>query len=625
LGNKRIVSFPLHFTRLVRAPGFSPNMAFLLSAQSVSRSHGARTLFRGLTVGVAEGERLGLIGPNGAGKSTLLRLLAGVDEPDAGVVSCRRGLRRIYVAQEDTVPEDTTVGEVLKKTVAALPLDEHEREMRLREVQEQWGLTQLEASVASLSGGWRKRLYLARAWIEQPDLLLLDEPTNGLDLESIHTLEAALLEAPFAFVLVSHDRTLLERVVTRIAEINPVYPDGSLSVSGKYSDFLIRREEFLAGQLHQQQALASRVRREVEWLRQGAPARSTKSGARIKAAGELMGELADVRSRNQIKQTAGLALQSGGRRSRELITGEGLAKGLGGRSLFSKLDLIVGAGTKLGLVGSNGSGKTTLLRLLAGELEPDAGKLRRLDGLRIAYFDQARRQIDRSMSLRNVLSPAGDHVVYRDQSIHLHAWAKRFLFSTGQLDMSLEMLSGGERARAILARFMIEPADLLLLDEPTNDLDIATLEVLEENLREFPGGIVLSTHDRMLLDSVCEEILVLDGRGGAHYVADTRQWEALTRRLAQPVPAAPTAVKPSVPARPTSTGLSMAERREYNRLEERITALEEQIEALKQQMLEPEIAADAARLQAMWQEEQDQTARLGEMYARWEELAERAG
>jgi ATP-binding cassette subfamily F protein uup len=306
-----------------------------------------------------------------------------------------------------------------------------------------------------------------------------------------------------------------------------------------------------------------------------------------------------------------------------LVTGEGLAKKLGERTCFTGLDILLGRGTKLGLVGPNGSGKTTLLRLLAGELEPDAGKIKRLDGLRIAYFDQSRRRIDPDTSLRDTLSPAGDHVIYRGQSIHLHAWAKRFLFGQGQLDMPLRLLSGGERARAILARFMLEPADLLLLDEPTNDLDIPTLEVLEENLREFPGGVVVSTHDRMLLDAVCEELLVLDGRGKAHYVADARQWEALSRRLA---PAAVVTPPPAAkkPAAPTG-GLTLVERREYSRLEERIAAAEQQIEQRTHQMSEPEVAADAARLQQLWKEDEEQNARLLEMYARWEELAERAG
>lgn len=604
-------------------------MAFLLSAQSVSRSHGARTLFQGLTIGVEDGERLGVIGPNGSGKSTLLRLLAGEDTPDSGVVSSRRGLRRAYVAQEDALPAGATISEALMTALAGQTLTDYERDARLRKSAALWGLTEPEQVVETLSGGWRKRLCLAQAWISGPDLTLLDEPTNGLDLEAIHRLETAILDAPFAVVLVSHDRTLLERVCTRIVEINQVYPEGTLSVSGHYSDFLIRREEFLAGQLHQQQALASRVRREVEWLRQGAPARSTKEGARIRAAGEMMKDLSEVQARNRSLRTASLALESSGRRSRELVTGDGLAKTLGSKPLFSKLELTLGAGTKLGLVGPNGSGKTTLLRLLAGELEPDRGKLRRLDGLRVAYFDQHRAGIDRATPLRAVLAPAGDHVIYRNQSIHLHAWAKRFLFGIGQLDLPLASLSGGEQARAILARFMLQPADLLLLDEPTNDLDIPTLEVLEENLREFGGALVLSTHDRMLLDSVCEELLVLDGRGHAQYVADTHQWEALSRRSVAPAaqsarpaptPAAATEAKPGPPV----GGLTLSERREYSRLEERIAALEAEIEALKQRMLEPAVASDAALLQQLWQEEQDQSARLTGMYERWTELAERA-
>src|SRR6266550_2469053 len=481
----------------------------LLSCEAASKAYGTRSLFERLTFGLFEGDQAGLVGPNGSGKSTLLKILAGIEGADRGSRSLRGGVRVGYVPQDPVFPTGHTVDAVV---LAALTgVDEEDRPGRLAHALSRSGFADGHAAVDTLSGGWRKRLAIARELAAAPDILLMDEPTNHLDVEGILWLEDLLTERSRAFLVVSHDRYFLEHVATRMLELNRVYPDGLFEAEGRYSEFLARRDELLRGQAAYQDALANTVRREIEWLRRGAKARSTKAKGRIKQAGRLIEELEDARARG-LTATAGIDFTSSQRRTRRLLVARGLTKPLGGRQLVSHLDLVISAGTRVGLIGPNGSGKTTLLNLLAGELSPDAGEIERADGLRVVRFEQERGGLDPDQSLRRALAPEGDSVVWRGRSVHVASWAKRFLFRPEQLEVPVGRLSGGEQARILIARLMRCPADLLILDEPTNDLDIPTLEVLEDSLAEFDGALVLVTHDRFMLERVSTVIVALDGR-----------------------------------------------------------------------------------------------------------------
>jgi ATP-binding cassette subfamily F protein uup len=597
-------------------------MAILLSCQDLTKSYSHRPLFQGISLGVSEGERLGLLGANGAGKSTLLKILAGRETPDSGAVSVRRNVRLGYLAQEDTFVPGATVDSVLHEALRDVALDDREREARIDRMRAETGLDRGDFPADRLSGGWRKRLSLAREFIREPDLLLLDEPTNHLDLEGVLWLEQALRRAEFAYVLISHDRALLQNATNRVVEFSRAYPEGYFSVSGNYAEFVVKREEFLQAQAHQQQSLTGKVRREVEWLRQNAQARSTKQQARIKEAGRMMQDLAELRARNSTGQVAGIDFQASGRKTRDLLVAQDLEKQLGERKLFRGLDLILSPGRRLGLLGPNGSGKTTLLRLLTGELEPDAGTIRRADGLRTVYFDQARQRLDPKTPLIQALSPLGDTVIYRDRPMHVMAWAKRFLFHPDQFGMPVGQLSGGEQARVLIARLMLEPADLLILDEPTNDLDLPTLDVLEESLSTFPGAVVLVTHDRYLLDQVCTEMLGLDGRGGHGFYADYSQWE---RTRSAPPEAPPKPKAPASPQAPAAPRLTLVELRELSRLEEKIEAGEREVERLQVRMAEPAVASDHVEVQKAWEAVQAAQERVAALYARWEELEARRG
>jgi len=569
-----------------------------------------------------EGDQAGLVGPNGSGKSTLLKILAGIETADRGSRSLRGGVRVGYVPQDPVFSTGRTVDDVVLGALAGI--DEEDRPGRLAHALSRAGFADGRANVDTLSGGWKKRLAIARELAAAPDILLMDEPTNHLDVEGILWLEDLLTERSRAFLVVSHDRYFLEHVATRMLELNRVYPDGMFEADGTYSEFLLRRDEFLRGQAAYQDALANTVRREIEWLRRGAKARSTKAKGRIKQAGRLIEELEDARARG-LTATAGIDFTSSQRRTRRLLVTRGVTKSLGGRRLVSDLDLVMTPGTRVGLIGPNGSGKTTLLNVLAGVVPPDAGEIERADDLRVVRFEQERAGLDSAQSLRRALAPEGDAVIWQGRSVHVAAWAKRFLFRPEQLEVPVGHLSGGEQARILIARLMREPADLLILDEPTNDLDIPTLEVLEDSLAEFDGALVLVTHDRFMLERVSTIILALDGRGGTATFADYSQWEiwqrsqaAKSSRAAEPASAGPTIGSPRSTV--AKRKLSYIEAREYATLEARIAEAEQRLEAKRAALDDPAIASDGPRLLAASAEIEAAQNVVDRLYARWAEL-----
>jgi ATP-binding cassette subfamily F protein uup len=594
----------------------------LINVRSISKAFGADPLFKNVSFTVSEGDRIGLIGPNGSGKSTLLRILAGTEKTDEGEIAFRKRLRLSYVQQESEFRPGDTVRSVIEAALQASTVPESERGTLFAETLGRAGFVDLDAQATALSGGWQKRLAIAQALVRDPDILLLDEPTNHLDLAGIEWLEEALLQAAFACVVISHDRYFLENVVNEMAELSRVYPDGLLRVKGSYSTFLGKKEEFLHAQSKRQEALENLVHAEIEWLRRGAKARTRKSKARIDKAGELMEELADLNSRSR-SNAAQIDFSASDRKTKRLIELQNVAYEIGdGRRLFQGLNFIISAGLRVGLVGPNGSGKTTLLRLLRGEVAATVGEIRRADKLRMVYFDQ-RRELDPNVTLRRALAPEGDSVIFQDRVVHVASWAAKFLFKGEQLNQPVERLSGGERARVLIAQLMLQPAEVLLLDEPTNDLDIPTLEILEESLLEFRGSLVLVTHDRYMLDRVSNIVLGLDGQGHAERFADYSQWETwqahqqlATQSVRVTSRATPNAESPS----PAKKKLSYLEAREYASIEQRVAAADEVLQAKRAQAEDPAIASDALRLLSAHAELEEAQKKVDELYARWDEL-----
>ncbi len=598
----------------------------ILNARALAKSFGAVPLFRNVSFTVSEKDRIGLIGPNGSGKSTLLGILAGRIDPDEGELATRKRARISYVAQQSEFASGQTVRQVVNAAMEGSEVPTEERPTLLAETLGRAGFEDFDVQAESLSGGWRKRLAIVEAMVQVPDVLLLDEPTNHLDLAGIEWLETELQAGGFASVVVSHDRYFLENVATEMAELARVYPDGILRVSGNYSEFLGKKNEFLHAQEKRQEALENLVQGEIEWLRRGAKARTRKSKARIDKAQELMTELADLNARTR-GGAARIDFSASDRQTKRLIEVQGVSYRVEGRPLFQGLDFILTAGTRVGLVGPNGSGKTTFLRLLRGEALPDEGTIRRADALQIVYFDQ-NRPLDLSVTLRRALAPESDSVIYQDRVIHVAAWAARFLFTGEQLNQPVERLSGGERARVLIAQLMLQSADVLLLDEPTNDLDIPTLEILEQNLLEFRGALVLVTHDRYMLDRVSTTVLGLDGMGAIERFADYSQWEvwqAEKRRGA--LARSPSAMKPAARVVPVSAKkkLSYLEAREYEGIEQRIAEAEEILKKRQRAAEDPAIASDAVRLLEVHQQLEEAQTALDRLYERWHELEEKQG
>ncbi len=608
-------------------------MATLLSAVDLSKTFGTHTLFEGVALSLHSGERLGLIGPNGSGKSTLLKILAGLETPDTGGLTSRRGLQLAYVNQgdafdADATPLDVVVDALAKGSGAAQDGRGLDPQTRASITLSQLGFTQPNRRVGDLSGGWRKRLSIAKAVAAQPDVLMLDEPTNHLDLEGVLWLEDFIASAgDTAVVVITHDRVFLESVATRIVELSRAYPGGTFEAKGNYSEFLRRKNDFLDAQAAQQSALASKVRRDNAWLKQGIQGRQTRNKSQVDAAASRRTEIGQLAARNDApKKTATIDFQATDRKTKRLLAAHNLTKSLGGKVLFEGLELLLTPGLRLGLLGPNGSGKTTLLKLLTGAIEPDAGTVKPAADLRVVNFTQSRDALNLTQKLREALCPVGDHVEYRGKPLHVASWAKKFLFDPGQFNTSVGDLSGGEQARILIANLMLEPADLLILDEPTNDLDIPSLEVLEQALTEFPGALVLVTHDRFMLGRLSTELLALDGRGKAKSFVDYHQYEAWRVQMdasdANTKSTKNGSASTSQDARraDSSGKLTYKLQHELDTMEQRILEAEARLEVLHDQVADPELFAQTEKFAAACTAMGEAQEEVDTLYARWAEL-----
>lgn len=592
--------------------------ATLISTQGIHKSYSNTLLFKDLSINIHGGERIGLIGPNGAGKSTLLKILASLEQVDRGDISFRSNLRVSYLPQTDVFDEQLSIRDVISQDFPA-QLEEWERLKQLKDIQDQMQFADMDKLVGTLSGGWKKRVALACIQAQDNDLVLLDEPTNHLDLQGILWLESYLKNAKFAFILISHDRFILENTCNRIMDLDRRYKLGYLKVRGNYSQFLQDQEKYLNDQRMEEESLSNKVRREIDWLQHGPKARTTKAQYRIDKAHDMIDDLSELRQRNNLQTEAGLKFEAGDRRSKKLLHAKGISKSRGGQTLFSNLELFLSPRMKIGIMGVNGSGKSSLIDVLRGELDPDTGEVEISQGVNLVTLDQTRHLPDGSISLKRALAPESDTVIFHGTPLHVSAWANKFLFPKEQLELPVSQLSGGEKARVLLANIMLETAEILILDEPTNDLDIPTLEVLEESLQEFAGALLLITHDRYLMDRVCDEILYLAGDGTVKVFADTYQLTNYQKSLVVTEEVAEVRT-------PSDNKLRHQQlktlRKSFNKTERDIDKAETRKTTLEHQLHDPENATDPAKLAELSQSIEMLNTELESLLEDWESLGE---
>jgi ABC transport system ATP-binding/permease protein len=596
-------------------------VAVLVNGHELSKGFSGRHLFDGLAFGISDGERIGLIGPNGAGKSTLLKMILGSEKPDSGTIARKQGLRVAYLSQTpELVPESTILETILEGALDPYDWESTARALELlsKLAFDEAGLSE-DTLVGALSGGWRKKVALARELMREPNLLLMDEPTNHLDVESILWLEEFLAKVPFATLTITHDRLFLNRISNCIWELDRRNPNGLLRVEGDYATFCEIKEQHVNALERKETVLKNTLRRETEWLRRGPAARTTKQTARINRAGDLASNVEALEGLNKV-QSVGIVFGTAESTPKKLIEAKKISKSYGDRTLFKDFSLLLQRGNRIGLLGPNGAGKSTLIKLLLGVEQPDSGTVERSDQLQIAYFDQNREHLDPNLTVLKTVCPQGDHVFFRGNYTHVRSYLDRFLFNVEQSDSPVSKLSGGEQARLLIAKLMLREANILVLDEPTNDLDLPTLNILEERLKDFEGAIVLVSHDRYFMDQVVDRIFV-PADGHIEEFMGVGQWEAWQKDRAKRSKSAP--LPPGsqrTPEAPKKVKLSYNDQREFDLMESKIHGLEAKLESLTAESQKPEVASSSSKLTKLTAEMAELQTEIDRLYSRWSEL-----
>ena len=609
----------------------------LVSLDSVSVAFGHVPLLDRASLQIDAGERIAIIGRNGSGKSSLLQIMSGELRPDSGSVWRQPALRIARLVQDVPLTASRPVFDVVAEGLDASrrgvvdgsdAVEPWQRAQKVSQILSRLNLAP-EVNVDTLSGGWRRRVLLARALVGEPDALLLDEPTNHLDVDAITWLENFLADFRGALVFVTHDRAFLQRLATRIVELDR----GSLtSWPGDYAAFVQKKEAWLENEALAQEKFDKRLAQEEAWLRRGIKARRTRDEGRVRA---LMAMRQERAARRETAGSVRLQVEQAEASGRLVFDADGISKSYDGQLVIDRFSTRILRGDRVGLIGSNGAGKTTLLRLLLGQEPPDSGEVRRGTNVEIAYYDQQREQLDPERSVFETVGEGNDTITVNGRTRHVHGYLRDFLFSDERARSPVKALSGGERNRLLLARLFTRPSNVLVLDEPTNDLDLETLELLEAQLVEWPGTLLLVSHDRVFLDHVVTSTLAFEGGGRvSEYVGGYDDWLRQRPRA----DGLDTAVKKSAISaresgsddggRSTATAgkLSYKEQRELQALPKRIEALEQEQSALHTRIHSPDFyKEDAAAITTALGRVHEVEAELLDALARWDELESRAG
>ncbi len=627
-----------------------------ITLDNASLAFGHHALLDKASFQLDPGERVGLIGRNGAGKSSLLKVIAGETNLDDGNVWRATSVRIVYVPQEPVLDPKHTVFEAVAEGLGAMQqilVDYHEvthsmgaadadidalmeKMQKLQhelDAKDGWGmqakvetvLSKLslnpDTPVASLSGGWRKRVALGRALVADPEVLLLDEPTNHLDLEAIQWLEELLLNFNGGVLFITHDRRFLNRLATRIVELDR----GKLTdFIGNYENYLIKKEELLAVEATHAAKFDKVLAQEEAWIRQGVKARRTRNEGRVRQLEKLRLERAARRER---QGNVKLSLDSGERSGKLVAELDNVIKAYGDRTLINGFTTRIMRGDRIGLLGPNGIGKTTLLKLILGEEEADSGIIQRGTNMNVAYFDQMREQLDEEATLADTISPGSDFVEIGNERKHVISYLEDFLFPPQRSRSPVKSLSGGERNRLLLARLFARPSNVLVLDEPTNDLDIDTLELLESLLQDFPGTLFLVSHDRAFLENTVTQVIAFEGNGQlTEFGGGYDDWLRFTEQRASALISAPKTKAPeqkpaTASAKPAKAKLSYKEQLELAELPEKFEKIETEIAAINMKLADPEIyKTDLDKATTLQIELTELDEALLNIIARWEEL-----
>lgn len=591
-------------------------MSAIVSLSQVAKSYGPKELFTNLNLSIHEGEKVAIIGRNGCGKSTLLKLIAGLEKEDGGQITYKKGSTISYVPQLPHFPKTLSVEQVIQNKLKQSNLSEEDQLLELSLILPICGFTDYNQKVSTLSGGWLKRLSIAEAICIKPDLLLLDEPTNHMDWDTIEWLEGFLLQYEGSYATISHDRSFLNKSTNRTVEIGPAFENNHISYDVGYDEFLEKRLEYFEAQEKLASTLSNKAKRELAWLRAGVKARTTKSRSRIKEAHQLFEKLENTQSRVQSqKHNLKLSVEKGELKAKVLIKAESISKAYDSNSLFSDLDLTLSPKMRLAILGDNGSGKTTLVNILLKKMPPDSGNVFHADGLQHLYFDQHKQKLDLEKTIFEYLGEGSDHVIFKEEFVHVASYANKFLFFTDHFHLKIEQLSGGEKARLQIAKLLLNKCDVLVLDEPTNDLDIDTLDILEDTLSQLNIGIILISHDRSFIQGVCTHFLALEGNGRCHFYADLNQWLKARNKKDTPVKTKKISEKRIKPRK-----LSYNEKRELDAMESIILEKEGLVEELNSVLLDSKNQSNANLLHDTSIQISQLQTEIQNLYDRWQEL-----
>lgn len=613
-------------------------MATLVSAFQVSKAFASKNLFQGISFAIDTEQKIGLVGPNGAGKSTLLKILSGAMSPDSGQISFSNSLRLGYLEQKPQLPPNHSIYETLIE-VTDDPYDginialayELIKKLSLDETSE------AEFTIIStLSGGWQKRVALARELMKRPTLLLLDEPTNHLDIQSILWLEDFIAkENQVSFFIVTHDRAFLQNTCTAIFDLDPRNPDGLIKSFGDYSQYLETKQMLLDGQRRLEEKRRNTMLIEKAWLARGPQARLKKQKARQNRAHEIIGEVDQLERKNQLRK-AEFDFSTMGNSPKRLIELTKVSKSFSERNLFSNLSGLIRPKARIGLLGSNGCGKSTLIKLMLGTATADNGEVFINPDIQINYFEQGKETLNQNIPVLKAVCPEGDYVHLQGQAVFARSYLSRFHFNNFQMDMPVGKLSGGEQSRLLLAKLMLTSAHVLILDEPTNDLDVETLDVLSDCLADFPGALILVSHDRFFLDQNTTELWAFteNQRGEIIKFADYYQWEEWYRS-GQPMQnevgtSASTASgigtgagsgnanKNSGPS--SNKKLSYKETLEYETIEKDIAKKEAELSRTQTALSDPASQSSYSKLQELTAASTKLESEVSKLYERWQLL-----